>query len=145
VNCVAAFVEVMFGPMRRDRRPRSIFTRTGRAASLAVTALLLGACMSNPSRAPEVVSAGGMVYPESAHLKKVEGYVRVEYDITVDGAVANPRVVESVPPGIFDEAALAAVRSWRFHPAMRDGKVIESKGLVSRLDFKLGESEDYAR
>ena len=115
-----------------------------RALSIAVV-LLLGACMSNPSRPPEVTSAGGMTYPESAHLKKVEGYVRVQYDVTVDGAVVNPRVVESVPQGIFDEAALNAVRTWKFHPAVVDGKAVESKGLVSRLDFKLGESEDYAR
>jgi protein TonB len=116
-----------------------------RVATIACAALILGACMSSPSRPAEVMAAGGMQYPESAHQKKVEGYVRVEYDVTVEGTVANPRVVESVPTGIFDEAALAAVRSWKFHPAVRDGKVVESKGLVSRLDFKLGESEDYAR
>jgi protein TonB len=91
------------------------------------------------------MSAGGMVYPESAHEKKVEGYVRVQYDVTIDGTVANPHVIESVPPGMFDDAALNAVRSWKFHPAIHDGKVVEAKDLVSRLDFKLGESEDYAR
>jgi len=110
-----------------------------------VLAALLGACMSSPGRLPQVTSAGGLVYPDSAHLKKVEGYVRVEYDVSVDGTVENARVVEAVPPGVFDDAALAAVRSWKFHPAVRDGKVVESKGMVSRLDFKLGESEDYAR
>jgi len=116
-----------------------------RFVSLVATAMLLGACMASPSRPPQVTSAGGMVYPDSAHLKKVEGYVRVEYDVTVDGAVENAHVVESVPAGVFDEAALNAVRSWKFHPAVRDGKPVESKGMVSRLDFKLGESEDYAR
>ena len=116
-----------------------------RFVSLVATVLLLGACVSSPSRLPEVTSAGGLVYPDSAHLKKVEGYVRVEYDVTVDGTVANAHVVEAVPPGVFDEAALTAVRSWKFHPAVRDGKAVESKGMVSRLDFKLGDSEDYAR
>ena len=116
-----------------------------RALSTAAALVLLAACMSNPSRPPEVMSAGGMTYPESAHLKKVEGYVRVQYDVMVDGTVSNARVVESVPQGIFDEVALNAVRTWKFHPAVVDGKAVESKGLVSRLDFKLGESEDYAR
>ena len=116
-----------------------------RFISFVAMAMLLGACMSSPSRPPQAASLGGLAYPDSAHLKLVEGYVRVAYDVTVDGAVENARVVEAVPPGIFDEAALAAVRSWKFHPAVRDGKVVESKGMVSRLDFKLGESEDYAR
>jgi TonB family protein len=116
-----------------------------RLVSFVALVSLLGACMSNPSRPPQSTQLfGGLAYPQSAHLKKVEGYVRVEYDVTVDGTVANARVVESVPPGVFDEAALTAVRSWTFHPAVRDGKAIESK-LVSRLDFKLGESEAYAR
>ena len=116
-----------------------------RATTIVLAVLVLGACMSNASQPAEVLSVSGIVFPESAHLKKVEGYVRVEYDVTVDGTVANPRVIESVPEGVFDEAALDAVRSWKFHPAVRDGQVVESKGLVSRLDFKLGESEDYAR
>ena len=116
-----------------------------RTLACAIAGLLVAACMSSPNRPPEVLSVSGVVFPESAHLKKVEGYVRVEYDVTVDGTVANPRVIESVPEGVFDEAALNAVRSWKFHPAVRDGQAVESKGLVSRLDFKLGESEDYAR
>jgi TonB family protein len=134
----------LMGATVHNARHRTI-AATARAFTTALAILVLGACMSNPSRPAEVMSAGGIVYPDTAHVKKVEGYVRVEYDVTVDGTVANPRVVESVPSGIFDEAALAAVRSWKFHPAVRDGKVVESKGLVSRLDFKLGESEDYAR
>jgi periplasmic protein TonB len=106
---------------------------------------IVGGCMSAPSRPPEVLSAGGLVYPEEAYRQKIEGVVRVEYDVTVDGTVENARVVESNPPGVFDAAALDAVRKWRFHPAVRNGKVVATQNMVSPVKFKLGESEAYAR
>ena len=77
--------------------------------------------------------------------QKIEGYVKVAYDVNADGTVSNARVVEAVPPGVFDEAALAAVRTWRFKPAVDHGKVVPAKDRISRVKFRLGESEDYAR
>jgi TonB family protein len=106
--------------------------------------LALAGCASSSNRPPEIQSAGGIVYPVEAKDKKVEGYVRVAYDVSTDGTVTNARVVEADPPGVFDEAALAAVRSWHFLPAIHNGKPA-SKELVSRVNFKLGESADYAR
>ncbi len=114
-----------------------------RVATLLWIALAVAGCAST-SRPPDLVSAGGVVYPVDAKDKKVEGYVRVAYDVSVDGSVTNVRVIESDPPGVFDEAAVAAVRGWRFHPAISDGKPVV-KELVSRVNFKLGESESYAR
>jgi TonB family protein len=107
-------------------------------------ALVLAGCASSPNRPPEILSAGGVVYPVEAKDKKVEGYVRVAYDVAIDGTVTNARVLESNPPGLFDEAALGAIRGWRFHPAIRNGKPVAQQ-LVSRVNFKLGESADYAR
>ena len=115
-----------------------------RFVMLAWIALALAGCMSSPNRPPEIQSAGGIVYPVEAKDRKVEGYVRVAYDVSTDGTVTNARVVEADPPGVFDEAALAAVRGWHFLPAIRNGKPV-MKELVSRVNFKLGESADYAR
>ncbi len=112
---------------------------------LAVLLLVVGGCVSTPYRPPEVLSAGGIEYPSTARAQKIEGYVKVAYDVNTDGTVANARVVEADPPGVFDEAALAAVRTWRFHPAVDHGKVVPAKDRVSRVKFRLGESEDYAR
>ena len=107
--------------------------------------IVLTGCAATPNRPPEVTAAGGIVYPEQARQQKVEGWVRVAYDVTVDGSVANARVVESDPKGVFDEAALTAVRTWKFHPAVKNGKIVETKDMISRVNFKLGESESYAR
>lgn len=111
---------------------------------LSVVAVVAG-CLSSTNRPPEVLSAGGLVYPAEAKQNRIEGVVRVAYDVTVDGTVENARVVESNPPGVFDAAALDAVRKWRFHPAVRDGKVVATRNMVSPVKFKLGESEAYAR
>jgi TonB family protein len=115
-----------------------------RVVLLMLIALATAGCAASSSRPPELLSAGGVVYPVEAQDKKVEGYVRVAYDVSLDGSVTNVRVVDSNPPGVFDEAALAAVRSWRFHPAISNDKPVV-KELVSRVNFKLGESEGYAR
>ena len=116
-----------------------------RVAMAIWVALVVAGCTTSPARPPEILSAGGLVYPVEAKDKKVEGYVRVAYDVSVDGSVTNVRVVDSNPPGVFDEAAVAAVHGWRFHPAIgSDGKPVV-KELVSRVNFKLGESEGYAR
>jgi len=116
-----------------------------RRIALLGTVLLLAGCLSSPNRPPEVIAAGGVVYPEAARAQHLEGFVRVEYDVSIDGTVSNAHVIESQPPGVFDEVALAAVRSWRFHPAVRNGKAVAAQGQVSRVNFKLGESEGYAR
>ena len=71
----------------------------------------------------------------------VKSYVRVNAPVV---ALTNVRVIDSNPPGVFDDAAVAAVRGWRFHPAISNGKPVV-KELVSRVNFKLGESEGYAR
>ena len=112
---------------------------------LLLVLLLVVGCTATPYRPPEVLAAGGIEYPPEARDKKIEGYVKVAYDVNADGTVSNARIVESDPPGVFDEAALKAVRTWRFKAAVDRGKLVPAKDRVSRVHFKLGESEDYAR
>jgi protein TonB len=106
--------------------------------------LLVTACATQPSRPPEVLAAGGVVYPPTALAQHIEGYAVVGYDVTVDGTVTNAEVIESMPQGVFDEAALKAVRGWRFKPAVRNGEPVQFH-WTSPVRFKLGESEDYVR
>ena len=50
----------------------------------------------------------------------VQGMVVVELAVAADGTVRDARVLCSVP--LLDEAALAAVRQWRFAPAGPEGR-----------------------
>lgn len=58
-------------------------------------------------------------YPPAAREARVEGTVIVEATIGVDGTVAPFRVIRSIP--LLDQAALDAVRQWRFAPVLFDG------------------------
>mgnify|MGYP000503876593 CR=1 FL=1 len=80
-------------------------------------------------RAPE--------YPSSARRKGVEGRVVLNLLIDEDGNVAKAKVVESQPPGVFDEAALAAARSWRFSPARYQGQAVKTWARQP-VPFRLG-------
>lgn len=94
-----------------------------------------------PSRPPQFIGGADLVYPEAARARGIEGRVVVRYDVTADGSVVNAVVEAAEPPGMFDEAALNAVRSWRFRPRVDRGQVVAAPGRVSELRFRLGESE----
>jgi TonB family protein len=59
------------------------------------------------------------VYPEAARAAGASGVVIVAFTIDVDGAVTYAKVARSVP--LLDQAALDAVKQWRFEPALSDG------------------------
>jgi len=60
-------------------------------------------------------------YPRKAAMAKIEGWVKVEFTITEEGTVTNPRVLEAKPPRIFDREALRAILKWKFKPKIVDG------------------------
>ncbi|MDE0036675.1 MAG: energy transducer TonB [Gammaproteobacteria bacterium] len=115
--------------------PRAIATTL---VTTTLMAVLIG-CASL-TRPPQFVGGKDFVYPAHARASGVEGRVLVRYDITVAGTVADAVVVKSEPPGVFDEAALDAVRSWRFRPMVDRGEVVPAPARVSELVFRLGES-----
>ena len=75
-------------------------------------------------------------YPEEARRRNQEGNVKLMLKIDDLGRVRDVEVVEAMPPGLFDESALAAFRAARFRPAMRDGRPVRYQAYI-RVDFKL--------
>lgn len=65
------------------------------------------------------------VYPETARQQQIQGRVQVEFTITIDGIVANAHVVATDNP-MLNEAALSAVRRWKYSPATENGKAVPS-------------------
>ena len=85
--------------------------------------------------------AEGPVYPESARVQRLEGFVTLAFDVTASGNVDNVRVINSEPAGVFDNAAIAALRDWQFLPMQRSGTPVLAEGQVSTLTFKLSADE----
>lgn len=73
------------------------------------------------TRAPVLERFVEAPYPPEAEAQKLEGRVVLSIDISATGEVTRAEVVEPAGHG-FDEAALAAVRQFRFTPAEVDGK-----------------------
>lgn len=74
---------------------------------------------------PRVLSKVEPDYPESARRQGVEGVVRVKIEINEQGRADSVWVTGSSGNDALDEAAMRAVRKWRFTPA-RD----ENSGLA---------------
>jgi protein TonB len=71
---------------------------------------------------PKKIADVAPVYPPIARAAGIEGIVIVETVIDETGTVRDARVLRSVP--LLDEAALAAVRQWRFTPTTLNGSAI---------------------
>lgn len=75
-------------------------------------------------------------YPAEAARRGIEGWVLMEFTITVEGKVRDPRVVDNHPSTIFDRAARKAVLQWRYVPLSVNGTPVEAKTEVV-LTFEL--------
>lgn len=76
-------------------------------------------------------------YPASAQSQGVEGSVKMRVLVDRQGAVTQVVVTESSPPGVFDTAAVEAMRRWRFSPATFKGQSVQvwvRKTLTFRLE-----------
>jgi TonB family protein len=66
------------------------------------------------------------VYPPRALARGQSGEVRVRVTVDTTGRVAEVLVLSASPAGVFDQAAVNAVRKWRFEPVIKDGRAIEA-------------------
>lgn len=78
------------------------------------------------------------IYPESARRRQQQGRVIVRVAVSADGAPVNASVAQSSGYSLLDEAAVAAVRQWRFIPASQGGKPTAATAEVP-VSFRLQE------
>ena len=76
-------------------------------------------------------------YPTEADRRRLSGSVKLQIKLEADGRVSDIEVVESTPPGMFDESALAAFRQARFSPAQRNGRPVRAHILIEvKYDYE---------
>jgi TonB family protein len=64
-------------------------------------------------------------FPSKALSQRVSGAVTVEYTVDSNGDPRDVRVIEATPPGVFDHAAVAAVKRWHYEPVIANGAPVE--------------------
>ncbi len=144
--------------------PKGLGQETGSETILGVTQLLsmndpMGIPDGNPFRSgaptlvkPEVrpegpphissgVAAGLLIqktlplYPPIARASRTEGRVELQAIISKFGTIENLRVVSGSP--MLQQAAIDAVKQWRYRPYMLDGEPVEVETTITVI-FSLG-------
>jgi TonB family protein len=120
---ISAVQRWRFAPARKDGQP--------------VAAEILVPVLFNPPQQneatgtvqPKVVKQVPPIYPMGMRIANISGQVLVSFVVTVEGRVADAFVIRSTNDG-FDDAALAAVRSWRFQPGELQGRLVNTRMQV---------------
>ena len=91
--------------------------------------------VGNGVSAPDPIYKPDPPYTKEAKAAKIEGTVVLQIIIGVDGAVTNVKVVKEFDKGL-TENAVDTVKTWKFKPAMKDGKPVPCKVSVE-VGFRL--------
>lgn len=69
-------------------------------------------------------------FPVIARTRGIDGWVDVQFVVQGDGAVSDASIVGAQPVGIFESAALEAVRRWRYQPVLHGGQSVPQRARV---------------
>ena len=77
------------------------------------------------------------IYPRRAIERGIEGCVMLQFVVTKVGSTRDPEVLWSIPPGIFDRAAMRSALKYKYKPQIRDGESIEVPNVKTIVVFKI--------
>jgi protein TonB len=77
-------------------------------------------------------------YPIRAEERGIEGWVELQFTISETGAVIDAKVLAAKPKGVFNRAALRAIKRWKYNPKIEDGVPVVRPDVNVRLEFSLG-------
>lgn len=80
--------------------------------------------MTEVDQKPRTIRTFPPQYPYLAKRDGIEGRVVLKFVVDTDGLPRETEVEESVPEGIFDEAAVKALNRYRFRPAIKNGNAV---------------------
>jgi TonB family protein len=117
-----------------------------RVLVLALAAMSVGACSDGevfrtealaPESAPEPIVRIRPRYPEAAIAQRLRGHVTVDFVIGEQGVVDDVQVIE-FSNGVFEEAAVEAIRRWRYGPYAGDGTPVMGRRFRETIEFGMG-------
>lgn len=77
-----------------------------------------------------------MKYPEEAHKNKIQGKVKVIFDVLKTGEIKNIRVEKSVDPLLDAEAIRVVSMIKEYVPAKKNGKAVDASAMIP-ITFRL--------
>ena len=107
------------------------------ARGIASAAVARHGMMLAESNRPVKVHDVAPQYPDLAREARIQGVVILKTLIDDEGNVADIEVLKSLPMGL-SEAAVDAVKQWKFRPAMVDGTPVPANHNVT-VNFQLSE------
>jgi protein TonB len=114
--------------------------RAGDAATAAASsALVAPGSESGPQSGPEALTPYANekpTYPELARRRGQEGLVQLLAHVDDRGTLTELAVKKSSGYSLLDEAAMKAVRKWRFRPGISNGRPVRGSLLIP-VEFRL--------
>jgi protein TonB len=89
---------------------------------------------STPMVDPKLISTVRPDYPGVAKQAKIQGVVVIDAEIETTGKVGH--AVATSGPAVLREAAIAAVKQWKYQPAQMNGKSVSAHVTVN-VNFRL--------
>ncbi len=87
---------------------------------------------------PKKIKDAKPVYPPLAQTAKISGIVIIEAIIAKDGSIRDAKILRGLP--MLTDAALEAVRQWRYTPTTLNGVPVEVVMTVT-VNFTLNEPQ----
>lgn len=94
-----------------------------------------------PSLAPRPLANPRPIYPREARRRGVEGHVLLRVVVGEKGMSEAVTLLETSGYSVLDEAAIAAIRKWRFEPARRGGTPMTA-AIDVPVTFRINREEE---
>lgn len=130
-------------PQRRTRsqaqrqQSTAVASRSGGGDGPTTVTDGAGEPATTPRHDPAYLRNPRPIYPSQARRRGFEGKVLIRAQVAASGECAGATVSRSSGHAVLDEAALTAVRQWRFVPASRGGRAVAADveiPIVFRLE-----------
>ena len=80
---------------------------------------------------PKALSISKPAYPARAAALRIEGNVRVKFDVDSDGRVGNVTILSAQPRNMFERSVRDQVKKWRYQPGQ------PGQGITMNIVFRI--------